>query len=407
MKHSNIFLLMTLALLLGSCSWQEPPFGLPPSGAVMVDTLPGAVPYLTKDDKGAVVLSWVRTLPDSSFVFCYARSTDGGVTFGSPVVVTSSTNIKPHSENLPKVIFKPSGEIIALWGAASHNPKNKYAGNVYYSQSFDKGRSWSAATPLVRDTAGYDQRYFDVALLPGGEVAIVWLDNRKTTDKEGSALYYAATSGPTGFTAERRVAENCCPCCRTDLFVDRRGGLHVIYRGILRDSVRDMVHSASVNGGHSFTDPQPISPDNWVIDGCPHTGPSMTENGQGLHFAWYTGGTRKGSFYTHSFNNGQSFAPSDSISHLGKHPQLAALGNGDLVIVWDEAVVRGQQVYTRIGVQQRSAKGIVAGKAFLTADTLRASYPVIVPVGEEVSLVAFCTERGGAKYVAYQRVTLH
>jgi hypothetical protein len=32
---------------------------------------------------------------------------------------------------------------------------------------------------LVADTASFDQRYYDVALLPDGEVGVVWLDNRK------------------------------------------------------------------------------------------------------------------------------------------------------------------------------------------------------------------------------------
>ena len=160
-------------------------------------------------------------------------------------------------------------------------------------------------------------------------VAIVWLDNRKDTEREGSSLYFAATSGRGGFAGERRVAQQCCQCCRTDLFVDRSGGLHVLYRGILQDSIRDMVHTVSVDGGRSFTAPRQVSPDNWVIQGCPHTGPAMTENDKGLHFAWYTGGQKKGSFYTNSANSGQSFAPSDSVSHLGKHPQLATLADGN------------------------------------------------------------------------------
>lgn len=404
MKYIISSFVIACTLLLAGCFSRPEGFRVEPAAATQIDSLPGLCPYLTKDSKGGVVLSWVRSLDDSSFVLCYARSADGGKTFGAPVVVGPSTNVKPHSENLPKVIFKPSGEVIALWGAASGDARNKYAGVVYYSQSFDQGRTWSQAQRLVKDTAGYDQRYFDAALLPGGEAAIVWLDNRKATDKEGSSLYYAATSGRSGFTGENRVAQYCCPCCRTDLFVDRKGGIHVLYRGIIRDSIRDMVHSVSTDRGRTFSAPRPIANDNWVIEGCPHTGPSMTENSQGLQFAWYTGGRRKGSFYTASKDNGGSFAAPDSVSALGKHPQLATLGNGGLVIVWDESVAAGGQFYTRIGVQKRSAGGTSIGKTMLTADAQNASYPVIAPLSDTAALVAYCLERGGQKYVAYQRV---
>jgi hypothetical protein len=108
---------------------------------VQLDSLPGQCPYLTKDTKGNVVLSWVQMSNDSSSAFCYAVSKDGGKSFEKPIIIPSSHNIEPHSENLPKIIFKSSGEIIALWGTSNPNPKNKYSGVVFYSQSFDEGRN--------------------------------------------------------------------------------------------------------------------------------------------------------------------------------------------------------------------------------------------------------------------------
>ena len=42
---------------------------------------------------------------------------------------------------------------------------------------------------------------------------------------------------------------------------------------------------------------QRISQDNWVISGCPHTGPAMAENKEGIHFTWFTGGSGSGIYY--------------------------------------------------------------------------------------------------------------
>ena len=179
-----------------------------PGKVIRVDSLPGQSPYLTKDSKGNVVLSWVRMQNDSTLAFCYAISNDGK-NFGNPILIPNSDGIQPHGENLPKIIFKPSGEIIALWGIRSTNLKNKHSGMVCYSQSFDDGKSWNSPKPLVADTGGFDQRYYDVSLLPDGEVGIIWLDNRKSNDKEGSTLYFASTRGKSGFQDERPMAESC------------------------------------------------------------------------------------------------------------------------------------------------------------------------------------------------------
>jgi hypothetical protein len=404
MKALSITTILFFSLLITSCNNSNQPNSPRVAASQFIDNLPGSCPNLTKDQYGNTVLSWVRETSDSTAIFCYAISTDGGKSFNAPVLIPVSDNVKPHAENLPKVIFKPSGEIIALWGAASNDPRKKYSGNIFYSQSFDEGKSWSAAKPLVTDTTGYDQRYFDVALLQNGEAGIIWLDNRKQTKEEGSALYFASTSGNNGFTGERRITDPCCQCCRTDLFIDSKNNLHILYRGIIQDSIRDMVHIVSTDGGRSFSSPKRISNDNWVLNACPHTGPAMTENGAGIHFAWYTGGKHKGTFYTRSTDYGSNFIGHDSVSYAGKHPQLTADAKGNLIIVWDEYVKKQDQVYSRVGVQYRTAEGKSLAKHFITPDTTNATYPVLTVNKQGETLVAFCLKKMSKNYVAYQLI---
>jgi len=403
MKYSIILLVVFLFL---SCNNDKNISAVKPGKPILVDSLPGSCPFLTKDDRGNILLSWVRTNKDSSAVFCYSLSADGGQSFGKTRMLPSSSNIQPHSENLPKIIVRPSGEFMALWGAANPNPKNKYSGLVFYSQSFDEGETWSTPKTLVNDTASFDQRYYDVALLPDNEVAVIWLDNRKTTDKEGSGLYFAVTEGRKGFQKERMISQNCCQCCRTDLFVDSKNSIHVLYRGIINDSIRDMVHIVSEDGGKNFSAPQRISNDNWVINGCPHTGPSMTENNEGLHFAWFTGGGNKGCFYTQSTNNGKSFIQPDRISSLGSHPQISSFSNGELLVAWDESIQANNKYFKRIGVQKRTAAGTGKAQGFITSDTMTATYPVLVSINDNTSLIAYTMKKADKNYIMYQRVSL-
>lgn len=402
-----IFLVWTIfAFIIFSCKQNKRSVEISSSTAIQLDSLPGTSPHLTKDNKGNIVLSWVRDLNDSSAIFCYAVSKDGGNTFGKPISIPSSANVHPHSENLSKIIFKPSGDIVAVWGISNPTALNKYSGLINYSQSFDDGKTWTEAKSLVKDTASFDQRYSDVDLLPNGEIAIIWLDNRITTAKDGAALYFASTNGRNGFEQEKLISQPCCECCRTDLFVDKKNNIHILYRGIIQDSIRDMVHTVSVDGGKTFSDPKQINDDHWVLNGCPHTGPAMTENEAGLHFAWFTGGGKTGSFYTKTTDNGTSFTGYDSISHAGRHPQLASLAAGELIIVWDEAVTRQNQLNKRIGLQVRTPEGANIKTDFITPDTAFSSYPVVSAIDKTSSVVAFCKKRGENNYIMCQRVVV-
>lgn len=406
MNLTRFFLIACFALLILSCENVQNPTDIEAGRAIQVDSMPAYCPYFATDGKGKIILSWARSVNDSTFSFCYAVSGDNGDSFGKTMSVPGSENIQPHSENLPKMIRKPGGELIALWGVGNPHSKNKYSGRIYYCQSLDDGNTWSRPVPLVSDSAGYDQRYYDVALLPGGEVAIIWLDNRKTTSEEGSALYFAVTEGNAGFKNERIIAEGCCQCCRTDLLIGKNGDIHVLYRGIIQDSIRDMLYTVSTDRGVNFAKPQLISKDNWVLKGCPHTGPSMTENKQGIHFAWFTGGANQGCHYTQSADNGKSFAPADRISFSGSHPQIASFPNGELVVTWDEPVRVNNKLNKKIAVQKRSASGTIKKESFITMDTLTASYPVVACLDDGACAIAYIVKRWDKNYIMYQRVNL-
>ena len=150
MKRAILFIYISCnTSLTYSCKTEDKKQTITASQETIIDTTSGSCPYLTKDNKNNVVLSWIKQVDTATSIFCYAISTDEGKTFGKAVEIPGSTNVHPHGENMPKVIFKPSGEIIAAWGAANPNPKNQYSGLVYYSQSFDEGKTWTKPRSLT------------------------------------------------------------------------------------------------------------------------------------------------------------------------------------------------------------------------------------------------------------------
>jgi hypothetical protein len=351
-------------------------------------------PFFTKDSEGNLVMSFGKETKEKKAVLCYSLFNFSNKKFQKPIEIQSSKGVELHGENAPKIIFKPKGEIMAVWGIDNPSPKKKYGGLIHYSQSFDNGKSWTKATPLVKDTASIDQRYFDIDLLANGEVAIIWLDSRTKTEEEGSTLYYAETKGTTGFQNEKPIAETICQCCRTELFVSKNGTINAAFRDIINNEIRDMVLTYSTDNGETFSKPNRISPDNWKINGCPHTGPTMTENQNGLHFAWYTSGGGSGVFYSNSFDNGKNFSKRAIVSDkpTAKHPQIAALDNKEVLIVWDESVTIGDHTTKQIGLQHRDKNGEILSTKYLSPKNRNSSFPVTKAISKNQFLVAWSQE---------------
>ncbi|MEO8721347.1 MAG: sialidase family protein [Ginsengibacter sp.] len=407
MKKTILLFIISVAFIFQSCFNSDQVVQITASDALQLDTLEGSCPYVTKDNNGNLVLSWIRKIDSSISVYCYAVSKNGGKNFGKTIVIPGSENVHPHGENMPKIIFKKSGEIVAAWASGNSDPRNSYADLVYYAQSFDNGNSWSEAEKLVKDTAGYDQRYFDLALLSNGEVAITWLDNRKKTTKEGSALYFAETAGHNGFQGERLISEPCCPCCRTDLFVDSKKNLHILYRAIINDTIRDMVHTISTNNGNTFSTPERISDDNWAINGCPHTGPAMTENKDGIQFTWFTGGGNGGIYYCYSDNDGKTFSPREMVSGIAsKHCQITSIDNDHIAIVWNESFSKKNNSSSRIGIELRNANGTDPVKEYITSAEGTATFPVIKSISENAAFVAYTDKKNNKDFIKYKIVQL-
>jgi hypothetical protein len=134
----------------------------------------------------------------------------------------------------------------------------------------------------------------------------------------------------------------------------------------------------STNNGKSFSTAKRISHDNWMLDGCPHTGPAIAGNSLGIHFAWYTQGNGAGIFYCNAESGSNDFTKRDAISTniLARHPQSVALANDHIAIVWDESspLVDSQ---SQIGLQLRDKKGRIIHSEMIGSEEKSYIYPVL------------------------------
>jgi hypothetical protein len=371
MKH--ILSIVIVVLVLSGCEEKEI------HQKISSDNNSAESVYLTHDQHDNPVVVWTEKSNDGLTLF-YAISNDDGESFTHKVSIPLSSDVATHAESMPKVAFKSDGTVIAAFEKKSPTKENKYAGSIYFISSLDYGGSWTQEKFLHSDTiSGRSRSYFDIERLPNGEIGASWLDIKLNNETGGRSVRFAKTEGGSLFTNEILVDSSACQCCRIDVYTDESENIFVAYRGLKKGEmgkqIRDMMIATSTDQGMTFSSPVLISADNWNIDGCPHTGPSLCSNKAGLFSLWYTEGTGTGIYYSAKAQNEDGFASRELVSRDGHHPQLCS--NDDrIAMLWEENIdVEGK---LKTVVKYRIVKnGVDVEKNDLTPPDVDAFLPVV------------------------------
>jgi hypothetical protein len=160
--------------------------------------------------------------------------------------------------------------------------------SLSYGHSFDK--------PVrVNENQTAFRGFSSVGAAPNGDVYAVWLDGREEAPDSETFAVYLARSRNQGATFEknRLVGRTACPCCRPRIAFGPNNEVHVAWRKVFPDDIRDMVVSTSRDGGETFAPDARVADDGWQLRGCPHSGPSMIQSGGRLYIAWLTEGRER------------------------------------------------------------------------------------------------------------------
>jgi hypothetical protein len=318
-----------------------------------------------------------------------SRAQDTAKASSPPVTVNAKPeHIAADGENRPKLAFGPAGEVYVSWTQSLGVP---FSGHVRFARSLDGGRTFEAPLTVNDDRAPISHRFDSLVVTADGRIHFVWLDQRDSAAAQqrgekfsGISLYYTvSTDRGASFSANRKLAEHTCECCRTALALDSDGVPVALWRHVFGQNVRD--HALLRLDGRS-----PLtraSFDGWAVDACPHHGPALAIAADGAyHLAWFSGAPDKaGLYYAHSRDRGHSFSKPLRLGDPGAQsgrPQILALGS-DVSLVWKE--FDGKQSVIRT---QQSRDG---GRTFTQPVTLVASasasdHPQLVSDGVRVLL---------------------
>jgi hypothetical protein len=332
-------------------------------------------PSFAVKSNGDIVLSWVEKSANGVLFF---RKVNQGPAEQVPINKKAST----HAEGMPKLAYKADGTCILLYEMNRPTAASRFNGDLLYAMEVNG--VWQKPQYIHADTAGgLSHSFGKIISLPSGEVRAFWLDVK--AGPKGRTLVTADTSPGKGFGVMKTIDQQTCECCRIDALADLKGNVDVIYRDLNDQGERDMGYLHSSDFGKTYSEPVSLYEDHWLVNACPHAGPSLARGAKGLEATWYTGA--EGS-------SGVKWAYQSSkkmILHLKgdkvRMPQLASNPKGETALVFAEIKQMGDRYFKQIGLIKKDVRGRLT-KSYISDVNFDCSYPTIIWGGKSW-LIAF------------------
>ncbi|MDX9740660.1 MAG: sialidase family protein [Gammaproteobacteria bacterium] len=317
------------------------------------------------------------------------RSPDASGTFGPATRVNAEAEpIATSGDNRPKIAIGEDGTIYLSYTRMGERP---FSGDIRFARSVDDGKSFS--TPItINDNREVISHRFDALIIDAEDrVHLVWIDKRdesaaRKADEPypGAALYHAVSTdrGET-FAPNVKLVDHSCECCRIALALGPDGVPSAFWRHVYDGNVRDH----ALMRLDSRDAPRRITHGQWRVDACPHHGPALAIDRQGLHhFAWFDNGPdARGLFYAHSRDGGATLSKPMPISDPALRPDhpavLAHDPSGRVWLAWKE--------FDGESTQLRSMHSTDGGRGWSTPVTTASSadatdHPQLLAHGEQV-----------------------
>ena len=305
---------------------------------------------------GTFYVSWVNHDSKQADVML-AHFNHKAEMLGAPVRVNRQPGVvTAWRGDQPSVAVAPDGAVYVLW-TARVNAGDKHGTDIYLSASTDRGQSFTSEVKVNDDKAPGPHGMHSLAVAKDGRIYASWLDERNvhapkpSTKAEGHHmesnrdLYIAySTDGGRTFSANRKVASDACPCCKTSLAVSADGTLFAGWRQVLPGNYRHIAVASSTDGGTKFSAPVIVSDDRWMLQGCPVSGPSLSVDGTSgsLKIVWFAAGEEgaPGIYFAESKDKGRSFSPRQLLSQeTVRGTPAIAVGNNHMIALWQNSDV--------------------------------------------------------------------
>ncbi|OQK16449.1 hypothetical protein AU255_00635 [Methyloprofundus sedimenti] len=298
----------------------------------------GANPTVALDvSTGIRYVAWIRQGKNSPEVVVVRSNGERG--YADPVVASlDDTDIVSATVNPAQVSVGPKGEVYVLYGRRVPSQYDERGRTIpRLVRSTDGGRSFSAPVDVAAaDGVETSAEATHLVITPDGTVIVAWLDYRdafaraklpedqrpedkrylNSDDPKVQLRLARSTDGGLSFGPSIMIAASASERSRVALAVGPDGVLYSAWRAKLDqfkgsyDAVRDVLVSASSDGGATWSSPVKVHDDRFKAGDCPEITLGIGVDSKGrLHVAWYTGtSVRPGVYYAVSADQGRHFS---------------------------------------------------------------------------------------------------
>jgi hypothetical protein len=365
---------------------------------ISAESSDAAEPAVSSATDGSVYVAWVEHRPNREADVMLGRFDASGQSSAPPVRVNPVAGMATAWRGDPPTLaVSPQGTIYVGW-TARVEPDSSHATDIYLSSSQDGGRTFAAAVKVNDDRAPAVHGMHSLAISSDGRIYVAWLDERNVAQPhpsekaeghhmESNREVFIATSEDNGrtFSANQKLAVDACPCCKTAIATASNHRVYVSWRQVLPGNFRHIAIATSTDDAKSFSKPAIVSNDQWVLAGCPVSGPALAANGDGfVRVTWYSEGTAgaTGLYWTESSDGGKTFTSRNALQsgQVMGTPVLIRDKSDSYQIVWTSGNGGATRVTTaKLGEDGRVTKsaGDEDGElpaAALSGDTLFVAY---------------------------------
>ena len=345
-----------------------------------------AEPSMTASRDGSAYIVWIEhRAKKEADVFVAELDGEGRIKNTPARVNLNAGEAKGWRGDPPTIAVAPDKTVYVGWtaraGGAAHGTI------LYLSASRDQGRTFGPPVKVNDDEKPVSHGMHSLAVSSEGRVYIAWLDERniappaeampgqnqtKMEHAEPNSEIFFAVSADGGRTvsANKRLANEVCPCCKTALAVGPNNQVYAAWRQVLPGDFRHIAVASSSDGGQNFAPPQIVSDDEWKITGCPVSGPALSVSSDGrLRAVWYTAGERgsAGLYWAESRDRGQSFSERKLLAggQVRGNPSLLADANNNLFAVWESDEKEPRILSVRLADDKATTPAALADSAEL------------------------------------------
>ena len=257
-----------------------------------------------------------------------------GTNFTTPYDITSA-GVLPSSWDGPEIAAK--GDTVYLVFASTATTQE----SIMLIRSFDGGNTFSDTIRVSENNPAHKYRMGNIKIDKDGHPIVSYMQYLLNFTEPKQMVNRSINYGDS-FIGSVEGSESApgepCDCCKSSLILDNND-IYLLFRNNINNE-RNSYISKSTDGGQTFNLVADLDDYDWIVNGCPATGPLGIVNGDSLLIVRRSGGTGNDEIvYSNSnkldLNSSYNRNIDPIIGKIQDYPDLTL--NGDTIfIAWQD-----------------------------------------------------------------------